>query len=510
MKNKVLFILFLIIVLSSETRIYQLDTNPAGFFCDEAAIGFNAYSILTTGKDEYGKPFPVFFRSFGDYKNPVFIYSAIPFVAAFGLNEYSTRLTAVAYGIFSIIAIYFLGKELFNRKIALLTAFLLTISPWHIHFSHVGFDIIAPVPWIILSLLFLQKSLKNFLWYPLACLFFIISFLSYTSPKLYLPPLFLSFLLINFKTTSKWLKDRRFWISNFIIGFFFFLLIGPYIQNGTFFARWNQVKINNFDLKTISQGYFNHFSADFLFKKGDIDFTGQNVTRHSIRGMGELYWFQLPFILIGLSTILFVKKYRRNLLFLLAALLLFPLGSIFTGTAPQATRSVFGLIPLVLFTALGIHYSFKLITGNLLKISSSIITISFVYVVAVSFSIFLNLLFRYPLYSSDFWGWQYGPRDIMKYFLTVQNQYDDLYMSGEYNGAEIFLKFYDPENTCLGKCKIGDLWRNPAIYDPSRRQLFALSPDYLNQSKFKNNFSTKKILYYPNGKAAFLIGEVVP
>ena len=113
-----------------------------------------------------------------------------------------------------------------------------------------------------------------------------------------------------------------------------------------------------------------------------------------------------------------------------------------------------------------------------------------------------------PLTTSDFWGWQYGPRDIIKYFLIKKDNYDDLYMSGEFNGAEIFLKFYYPENSCQNKCKIGDFYREPAIYNPARKQLFSLSPDYLSRSNFKEKFSIKKTLYYPNGTIAFLIGEI--
>ncbi len=509
MKNKkVCFILILIIIFAFITRIFQLDTNPAGFFCDEAANGYNAYSILTTGRDEYGKSFPLFFRSFNDYKNPVFIYSTIPFVAIFGLSEYSVRLTMIIYGLLTIVAVYFLGKELFNSKIALIVAFLTSILPWHIHLSRIGLELIPSVFWITLGIFFLYKSLKRFLCYPLGIFSFILGFLSCNPTKLLIPPLFVFFLLVNFLITSKWLKERRFWLTNFVFGLAFFLAVWPYLQDGTFFARWNQVAVNDQSKVNILQGYLNHFSFDFLFKKGDIDFPGQFITRHSIRGIGELYWWQLPFILIGLSKILYVKKYQNNLIFLLIILLLYPLGSIFTGTAPQATRSVYGMIPLVFFTAVGSYYFFIYVHKKKSKIFSSTVIFIFLCFVCASFSHFVKLLAEYPLYSSNFWGWQYGPREIMKYFLTVKDQYDDLYMSGEYNGGEIFLKFYDPENTCQGKCKMGDFWRNPVIYDPSRRQLFALSPDYLNQSKFKNNFSTKKILKYPNGEVAFFIGEI--
>ena len=57
-----------ILTLATFLRLYRLKDNPAGFFCDEASIGYNAYSILTTGKDEWGQPWPLFFRAFGEYK----------------------------------------------------------------------------------------------------------------------------------------------------------------------------------------------------------------------------------------------------------------------------------------------------------------------------------------------------------------------------------------------------------------------------------------------------------
>src|SRR3989344_9678426 len=91
-----------ILLLKFILRVYDLSNNPPGFFGDEAAIGYNAYKILQTGKDEYGEPYPIFFRSFGDYRLPIPIYANIPFVAFFGLNEFSVRLTAVFYGLISI------------------------------------------------------------------------------------------------------------------------------------------------------------------------------------------------------------------------------------------------------------------------------------------------------------------------------------------------------------------------------------------------------------------------
>src|SRR3989338_11301736 len=155
MKNEI--VIFFIIVLSAIFfRFYQLGVNPAGFFTDEASIGLNAYSILKTGADTYGRPFPVFFEAVGDYRYPVMIYSTVPFVAWLGLNEYSVRVVSGIYGVAAILMMYFLGRELGVKSVGLWSAFLLVVSPWHVLFSHVGFQLIAALFWRIFSLYFLH------------------------------------------------------------------------------------------------------------------------------------------------------------------------------------------------------------------------------------------------------------------------------------------------------------------------------------------------------------------
>src|SRR5688572_17625778 len=113
-----------IIALTICLRVYRLADVPFGFFADEAAIGYNAYTLLTTGRDEHGEPFPVFFRSFGDYKPPIPIYVTVPFVAAFGLTELSVKLPSVTWGVLTVVLLYLLGAELGSRAIGLWAAFI--------------------------------------------------------------------------------------------------------------------------------------------------------------------------------------------------------------------------------------------------------------------------------------------------------------------------------------------------------------------------------------------------
>jgi len=154
-----LIILTLIIILGFAARIYQLSDIPHGFFADEAANGFNAYKILTTGADEYGVSFPFYFHSFGDWRNPIAIYSMIPSIAFFGLSEFSVRLTMVLYGTANILLLYLLVKEMLPKtphgvKItaSLSAALFLSLSPWHIHFSRTGFEFIPMVFYLTLAL----------------------------------------------------------------------------------------------------------------------------------------------------------------------------------------------------------------------------------------------------------------------------------------------------------------------------------------------------------------------
>jgi hypothetical protein len=76
-------------------------------------------------------------------------------------------------------------------------------------------------------------------------------------------------------------------------------------------------------------------------------------------------------------------------------------------------------------------------------------------------------------------------------------------MTPEFNAPEIFFKFYAPQN--CSKCMIGTPDTN---YYPSLKQLFAVTPYYL-QNHPDLKFNDFKTLYYPNGRIAFKIGEVV-
>src|SRR3989338_759355 len=114
-KNKNLCVLFLlagIILLAFILRFYRMQTNPPSLYWDEASLGYNAYSILKTARDEHGKFLPLTnFAAFGDYKPPGYIYTAVPAIAVFGLNEFSIRFPSAFFGVLTVVITYLLTHQ---------------------------------------------------------------------------------------------------------------------------------------------------------------------------------------------------------------------------------------------------------------------------------------------------------------------------------------------------------------------------------------------------------------
>ena len=114
------FELAAILLLAALLRVPFLSSVPNGFYSGEASTGYDAYSILQTGKDQYGEFLPLLTRSFGDYVEASYRYVAIPFIAVFGLNEFSTRLPSAVIGVLTIGALFSLVKIYFNTQTALI------------------------------------------------------------------------------------------------------------------------------------------------------------------------------------------------------------------------------------------------------------------------------------------------------------------------------------------------------------------------------------------------------
>ena len=110
-----LIILGIIVLVAAALRLWDLGKVPISPDWDETALGYNAYSILHTGRDEYGKFLPIVLRSFDDYKPALYAYFTIPSIVIFGLNTFAVRLPSGVFGVLTVIATYFLLKGLLSK-----------------------------------------------------------------------------------------------------------------------------------------------------------------------------------------------------------------------------------------------------------------------------------------------------------------------------------------------------------------------------------------------------------
>ncbi len=513
------FLLSLLLVFSFSLRLWQLDTNPIGFFADEASTGVDAHHLLKTGRDRHGDALPLFFKGFNfDNVSPYQVYLTVPFVGLFGLNERAVRLTPVFGSTVELFVFYLLMLEFMPAPFALVGTLLLSISPWHFHLSRINMG--DYYSWTLLTLiayLWLVKAWrkKRSTFFILSAVFFGLATYSYTPARLTTPLVFgLTVLLLLMK---KYGKGACLMITTYaliLIPFIHFHFSDPHsfqrIRETMGVDLKEKKTVNTVSNKFTSHfltKYFLHYSDTFLFQKGDTDFPGQFIRRHSISGLGLLYPYQIWLIIGGLFWL--VKEIRLKgkleLLFTLFLLLLFPMADSLTNDlTPFSTRSYLGVLPFHLLIAFGLFEIYQLIQKLPKQFVSLTRIATCLGVTSLIIYSFITLVVRFndnPKTTSDFWGWQYGPRDIVSYFKTQQNNYDDLFMSSSFNAPNIFFSFYAP-NTCRN-CRVGNL----ESYNPKRRQLFALRPEEITIAP--QSILVKEHLDYPDGRVAFEIFEVL-
>ena len=196
-----------IVILAFFLRINKITEVPPSLNWDEVSIGYNAYSILKTGKDEWGVNFPLFFKSYGEYKLPVQIYASIPAIAMFGLNDFGIRVTPVVYGTLTILLMFFLGKALFkNDFIAILAALLLAVSPWHLQLTRASFESSFALFWVVLGAWLLIKGFKNHKFWIWSMIPFAISTFTYNTARIFTPLFIFLILVIYFRD---FIKDKK-------------------------------------------------------------------------------------------------------------------------------------------------------------------------------------------------------------------------------------------------------------------------------------------------------------
>jgi 4-amino-4-deoxy-L-arabinose transferase-like glycosyltransferase len=454
------YLLILIILLAFFVRAYKIATYPP-LNADEAALGYNAYSLLKTGHDEHGIAWPLHFKSFGDYKPGGYVYLAMPFVALLGLNPLAVRLPNL---IFSTLSIFFLYKLIHliskNKKLALLSALLLAISPWHIHFSRGAWESSLALSFILMAVYYFYRRKLS-----LSFALFVLSTYIYHSARIISPLLLLSLLITDYKLL---ITNYKKLLLPILIGIFLTIPValsflhsggttrlggvgltadpGPLSRSEELLNQHGNVKLLNraihnkrvLYLISWAEKYFSHFDFNFLFLNGD------QVPRSKVPDMGQLYFLDLPFLIFGLYLLLQETRYRKLKKLFLPWLFIAPLASSLTFQAPSALRALSMSIPLVIFTAIGL--------SRLIRKKVSLIFISFFYL--LSFIYYLDAYFiQYPKQIPL--AWPYGFQQLslsLKQYPHPSGQ--AVYITNKYDQPYILMTFFDQTPPSLVQSQI--------------------------------------------------------
>ncbi len=461
--------IYLILTLATALRLIDLGSLPISLFSDEVDVAYHAWSLWKTGKDYMGNLLPTYIHSLSEWRAPLIMYVTAPFVGLFGLSTFSARLPVALLGVVDIYLIYLLTNQLFPKlKIKLgkfsvsageVSALLLTLTPWHLHYSRVSFEVTLLLALLLLGAYWFIKFTKTprlpFILFPIPLA---LTFYTYSTANLFTPLLAISLLVIYKPNLKKMFLDNWYvWLSTLVI----MLPISYHLFLGQAAGRFGLVSIfssqelidsiilartqpwvdatkeaifHNKPLKfstTLVTHYLQSFSPQFLFISGDP------FPRHSVVGFGQLLWVTFPMFIAGIFSLAktFSKKSSQ---LLLTWLLISPIPSALTvdgGT--HATRLFIMLPALIVVSTLGFFHLKKLLSKKLKIIA----LVAFVGALSVNVFLYAHQYSAHYRYKTAEY-WQYGYKDIFTQLKPHLDTDSRIFINNTYEPSLLQFAFY--------------------------------------------------------------------
>ncbi|MCB9800893.1 MAG: glycosyltransferase family 39 protein [Pseudomonadales bacterium] len=434
---------------------------PWGFQWDEASYAYNAYSILKTGKDEWGVSMPIFLEAFGDFKPALLSYLMIPFFTLFSVNEFFARLPVVLLASLGVVAFYYIVKKHTTSFSGALAAVIMAITPWHMHYSRIAFDPMVSLSFLLIGLAFFQEihAYKKRL---IGIFFFLLAMYTYNASRFFVPLLIvvhecfftysgnvkryfqenvavflaggLSVLLIFVATFGSSAGDRArtvfFWNKDVAHAQVEKGIYRSVVTGLPLIRVFHNKGIYIFDL--FFTQYLSHFSPGFLFPHSN------QSPAYAFYEHGSLLYFFIPFLFLGL---MFGKK-DSTWWFFLAWLLVSPIPSSLTNGAPNGNRALIMVPALVYFTVVGIVFLYEAIAKKLHPVFSWAIWLGIVFGMVFNVALYLrDFYLLFPEQSEPYWHGFYSEaaRDIY----VKQHGYDNVFMSETDTQVYIFFAWYN-------------------------------------------------------------------
>lgn len=386
----------------------KLTDVPPGINGDEAAIGYSSALISKTGFDSKGKFLPLFTTvGWPDWKQPVTIYSTVLIFKLFGVSYFNLKLVSVLFVLLSGITIFFLAKEFFEEKSAVISLVIFLTIPIIMIQSHLAIENIAPLPIVSFWLWMLVKytKIKKNKYLIFSAIALGISLYSYLGLRLIMPVLaFLSICYIYYLNNGLKLGRRIINLNSLIVflvtlaPFLFSLLVIKDQYPAAVFALNKPRNITSYQEFLLP--YVSSFDLSFLFMKGDA------TPYHSTGREGMFLLATLPLFILGLFKVAYDRK--PLYLFILMIFILSPILYGLPGSIHRASRLIVLIPSYIILTMLGFRLLFEM--KSRLKF----------YLIPI---IWIFILLNYSFFLKDYW-FDYPQRVNQSFEMPVHTVYE--------------------------------------------------------------------------------------
>lgn len=373
-------VLILVLIIGITARTYDFGNNPPGLNVDEASTGYDSYAIANYGVDRNGQSYPVHLIAWGSGQNALYAYIIAPFIRVFGLSPVTNRIGNLIFGIITLLLLYLIIKKTMGVGLALISAFILGISPWGIMVSRWGLpENILPAI-VTIAIYFYVLSLKKPRYLPLAFAVFALSLYAYGTAYFVVPLLMLSLSFWSYRNAA----DKTRCLRNISLSWFVFLLLSlPIIffvyinifSNSSMSikilgisipklttpgARYAQVLVLDRGISSLPEiwtklaSYFRYYYETVFMQQGAI----WNVINNQVHRFGNLYilsnfFFILGFI-AGIKELIQYKLQTKNsaVIIFMSWFILSTILGIISETNTNRINIIF--IPMIFFVSLGI------------------------------------------------------------------------------------------------------------------------------------------------------------
>jgi hypothetical protein len=145
--------LLCVLALSFFFHVYRVDATPAEAQSDHVEASEDVRSIL------HGQYMIFFPRNTGREATQFYLTAGLSHIT--GYSFFTLKLAMALVGALNVIPMFFLGKELLDRRFGLLAAFFMAVSYWHIIVSRIGWRIVLAPLWTTVTLYFLLRAFRT-------------------------------------------------------------------------------------------------------------------------------------------------------------------------------------------------------------------------------------------------------------------------------------------------------------------------------------------------------------